>query len=640
MINVADVKRYAIQFAVFLFVLSAFSIYEAFRDSSARLDEPIVERHGTFVMQQYDTFGRTKVSLPYGKTKTFRLDPARPMAPQVKQRLGLWELNITTVTDLNALVSQRKLRRTTQKELDAWFAQKQAKQAYKSTGAKLTTSAQKPYYTLMEPIGGETYLKDRKARLLIPEQFSLADAPQGAVSYLRMNEGDCWGDKGQYCARRAATANDTCMTRLPREFDVHMIGAMKGAKDSPVRVGGAPTQQLDLYIANTPRPIVLAIGAMEPTTWAFHLEPGANIAGVLVSGNERQAISGLPKSIQSRFTHDDMVPNECGNGLASHLRSDLDAWSRDLRAIFGKNVAQHQAKRIAHNFEIGGNFNLPKAQNDTLFGEFDNKGVVPQIAINRDTLRYSVAPPSEEGIWAMIKDWISQLFDPKVLPFVIGAILAVRPIINVIQRYRGKRTYGTNLPPRSVKRAYLQGVGVTLAGFSVGMIAVDQHPMLQQGSMPLFLVVLLAVAAAPIVKRVYAFVRNTELEIGLACLLTGALVASGAAYLMAMLKGGDLSLLMAPLYGALGGLEFWRARRFPGATEKGTKIATLLSFVGGESVADTAATSQAGKPRETLQSQQSGKAPSRPKRSPAASGSAPRQVQRAQFGRRSGRPVR
>ena len=588
------IMRYVVGFAVFMTIALIQHFYLEFRDANARLDQPIVERHGLFVLEQYDTFGRTNVTLPDGGSKKLTLDPARPMAEQVQRSFGLWDLGVTRTTTIAALEKRGSLRRSTQEELDAWFVQKNRKDAFESEGARLRQSGKRPFYTMLRPIGDNVFLTDRKARLLMHEKFDLSDAPQGAEAYYRMREGDCWGKEGIYCSMRAPTARPACFGPLPREFDLHLLGTMAGVKDSPVRVGGSDTKQVDLYIAPTPRPVVLALGAMRPTTWAFHLEPGANIAAVLVAGNKRQAISGLPPGAQLRFTHKNMTPNECGNGLASHMYSDIDPWSRDLRAIFGKEVDAYQAERTVLNFEIGGDFNLPQPQSDGFFGAYDNKGVVPLLEIDHDSLRHSVPAPMESGLIAGLKDWLWTILNPKTLPYIIGFILAIRPAINLVRRLSGKSTYGPKLPPTPVFWAYFRGVGVTVTGIWLGLIVADQHPMLQQSGAPMILILLLALAMAPVVKAVFSAARAANVEIGLACIGTGAAVAAMAAFGLGYVKGSDPSLLLAPFFGALGGLEFWRSRRFPGATERGTMIATALSFLGSESASATLSTAHAG----------------------------------------------
>lgn len=597
-------RKYAAWVVVGLVVFAIAGVADVVNDRMTRLDKPIIEQHGPFLIKQTHSDGRTDITSAISgqaRTKTVRLDTAHPMAPQAADSLGLWSLDITRTATVKTLVRNRNLRRSTDAEITAWFNRMKQSAAADFEHTELKGSSKRKYYTLIKPVGDTVFVKDSKLRILIPEGFDLKDAPQGAQSYYRMTQGDCWGTGGLYCATRAPTASPACFGRLPKDFDLHMVGAMAGAKPSPLSVGGAATKQVDLYIANTARPIVLALGTKNATTWAFHLEDGANIAAVLVSGNKHQVLSGLPASVQTRFTHRRMIPDQCGNGLGSHLHTQMDPWARDLIEIFGKKADHVHANRVAHYFEIGGRFNLQKPQSDAFFGEYDQHETIPQLAIDKDTLRYSIPLSAGDDLLSGIrgKDIPSLISNYSTIWMLIGIILLIRPAINLMRRYQGKSTFGPVTPPAPVKIAYLRGVGVTITALTAGMVT-DAHPVLmsQTGPMIMFMTVPCAIIASRAVKAVYGVVRDCGLDIGLSCMLTGAIVSTLAACLL-MKPSMEISFLLSPFYGALGGLEFWRARRFPKATAKSGKAATALSVLGGDSVSEIMDTSRVIKGAKT-----------------------------------------
>ena len=83
---------------------------------------------------------------------------------------------------------------------------------------------------------------------------------------------------------------------LPADFSVFAVGGYSGRKAGfQIDQSGHEATRMDVAVNSTNKPVVLMLGAYEPTIWRVGWSPGTKIAAVLVSGYHRQAIAGLPK---------------------------------------------------------------------------------------------------------------------------------------------------------------------------------------------------------------------------------------------------------------------------------------------------------------------------------------------------------
>lgn len=86
--------------------------------------------------------------------------------------------------------------------------------------------------------------------------------------------------------------------RLPANSVIYAAGAYSGRKLSfQIDQSGHEATQIDI-IANQPdKPVVLMLGAYEPTVWNISWTPETKIVAAFVSGYHRQAVTGLPDQI-------------------------------------------------------------------------------------------------------------------------------------------------------------------------------------------------------------------------------------------------------------------------------------------------------------------------------------------------------
>jgi len=85
---------------------------------------------------------------------------------------------------------------------------------------------------------------------------------------------------------------------LPADGKVYAAGAYSGRKvDFQIDSRGPPAPQAHVAVNPPPAPVVLMLGAYEPTIWNIGWSSESRIAAVLVSGYHRQVVAGLPKSV-------------------------------------------------------------------------------------------------------------------------------------------------------------------------------------------------------------------------------------------------------------------------------------------------------------------------------------------------------
>lgn len=82
--------------------------------------------------------------------------------------------------------------------------------------------------------------------------------------------------------------------KLPEQFSVLAAGAYSGRKIAfQIDQSGHEGTQIDVAVNSPGKPVVLMLGAYEPTIWNIGWSPQTQIAAVLVGGYHRQAVAGL-----------------------------------------------------------------------------------------------------------------------------------------------------------------------------------------------------------------------------------------------------------------------------------------------------------------------------------------------------------
>ncbi|QTD44210.1 hypothetical protein [Ottowia testudinis] len=125
--------------------------------------------------------------------------------------------------------------------------------------------------------------------------------------------------------------------KLPSNARVLAAGAYSGrALDYQIDQSGHQATRIDVAVNSPARPVVLMLGAYEPTVWAIGWSPGTRIAAVLVSGYHRQAVAGLKKTVPVlNSSHDNKGP--CGYFYIGD-NEQLGRLNPLAQRVFGKPV--------------------------------------------------------------------------------------------------------------------------------------------------------------------------------------------------------------------------------------------------------------------------------------------------------------
>ncbi|MCB4364332.1 hypothetical protein KIH07_11345 [Hydrogenophaga taeniospiralis] len=124
--------------------------------------------------------------------------------------------------------------------------------------------------------------------------------------------------------------------KLPSDFAVFAAGAYSGRKISfQVDQSGHEGTQIDVAVNSPNKPVVLMLGAYEPTIWNIGWSTGTRILAVLVSGYHRQAVAGLEKNVpQLNSSYDNHGP--CGYFYVTN--NTLSALNPMAKRVFGRPV--------------------------------------------------------------------------------------------------------------------------------------------------------------------------------------------------------------------------------------------------------------------------------------------------------------
>jgi hypothetical protein len=115
---------------------------------------------------------------------------------------------------------------------------------------------------------------------------------------------------------KADTQSYTCgfiNLRFPSNFSVFAAGAYSGREISfQIDQSGHTATQIDVAVNSSKKPVVLMLGAYEPTVWNIGWSKDTKIFAVLVSGYHRQVVAGLPSHVPLVIRYHDDKSN-CGD---------------------------------------------------------------------------------------------------------------------------------------------------------------------------------------------------------------------------------------------------------------------------------------------------------------------------------------
>jgi hypothetical protein len=124
--------------------------------------------------------------------------------------------------------------------------------------------------------------------------------------------------------------------QLPGDFAIFASGNY-GGKPSGFQIdqSGHEATRMDVRVNKTDKPVVLMLGAYEPTIWNMSWSAGTRILAVLVSGYHRQAVAGLDPNVPVLNSSYDNK-GSCGYFYVSER--NLEKLNPLSQRVFGRDV--------------------------------------------------------------------------------------------------------------------------------------------------------------------------------------------------------------------------------------------------------------------------------------------------------------
>ncbi len=145
-------------------------------------------------------------------------------------------------------------------------------------------------------------------------------------------------------------------TQLPTQYDVFATRAYSGRETSyQIDDSGHQATEMDIQVQHN-RPVVLILGAYEPTIWKVKWESNTRIVGVIATGYHAQRVVGLPKAIPVLETS--YKNSQCGYSYVSDDNAaEMNQLSqrilqRDIQAIVIAKNGQANIDNISADTQL------------------------------------------------------------------------------------------------------------------------------------------------------------------------------------------------------------------------------------------------------------------------------------------------
>jgi hypothetical protein len=126
--------------------------------------------------------------------------------------------------------------------------------------------------------------------------------------------------------------------KVPDNAVVYAAGSYAGRiLTFQIDQSGHEATQIDVAVNSPAKPVILMLGAYEPTIWNIGWTQGTKIVAALVSGYHRQAVAGLSKDVPVLISTFDNK-GACGYFYVSE--QSLEGLSPRSRTMFGRPVAE------------------------------------------------------------------------------------------------------------------------------------------------------------------------------------------------------------------------------------------------------------------------------------------------------------
>ncbi len=180
--------------------------------------------------------------------------------------------------------------------------------------------------------------------------------------------------------------------QLPSQYDVFAAGAYSGRETNyQIDDSGHQANEMDIQVQHE-RPVVLILGAYEPTIWKIKWENNTKIVGVIATGYHAQRVIGLPKSIpvmESSYKN-----SQCGHSYVSDDNAaEMNQLSqrilqRDIQAVV---IAKNGQANIGN---ITSDMQLSSSQERSMKDVIDPKAPLAGPAGIRDAVEKGLLRPA------------------------------------------------------------------------------------------------------------------------------------------------------------------------------------------------------------------------------------------------------
>lgn len=216
---------------------------------------------------------------------------------------------------------------------------------------------------------------------------------------------------------------------LPKKFVVFAAGAYTGKEvDFQIDQSGHQATKVDVAVNYTDSPVVLMLGAYEPTIWNIGWSDKTRIAAVFASGYHRQVLAGIPDSVPYFIsTYDNK--GGCGSSyITAENPAGFDALSRKLFNRPVENVYPISNGTALMGLPIKPGMRLLTSSTNTVESYYDRNAPLAGPAGVRDAVAKGLlrpAAPEDMQAWmAVMKEKAAQEAannPPKAAP-VAGAV--------------------------------------------------------------------------------------------------------------------------------------------------------------------------------------------------------------------------
>jgi hypothetical protein len=191
---------------------------------------------------------------------------------------------------------------------------------------------------------------------------------------------------------------------LPADFLVFAAGAYSGRRTQfQIDQSGHEATQIDAAVNSPEKPVVLMLGAYEPTIWNIGWSEKTKVLAVLVGGYHRQVVAGLEKSTPVLVsTYDNRGP--CGY---FYITSDnLGPLNPLSRRVFGRPVDMvfpAENGKVVIGAPLTPGTNLVRSRDTTPESYYDKTAPIAGPAGLTDLVRKGVlrkATPADAEAWS------------------------------------------------------------------------------------------------------------------------------------------------------------------------------------------------------------------------------------------------